>query len=90
MATTSQKYRNFQGEPIGEKEVTCVAGIGDVLGGRLVEKGYDKAYVLLGQFLVLKKDKELFSDWLHEACNANAKQSKDCADCLAEYVKENL
>ena len=42
MSTTSQKFRNFQSEPIGEKEVTCVAGIGDVLGGRLVEKGYDK------------------------------------------------
>jgi len=90
MATTSQKYRTFQGEPIGEKEVTAVAGIGDVLGERLATKGYDKAYVLLGQFLVLKKDKELFQDWLHEACNANAKQSKDCAECLAEYVKENL
>ncbi|GAV04224.1 hypothetical protein RvY_14536 [Ramazzottius varieornatus] len=89
-ATTSQKFRNFQSEPIGEKEVTAVAGIGDVLGARLVEKGYDKAYVLLGQFLVLKKDRELFQDWLHETCNANAKQQKDCADCLAEYVKENL
>lgn len=42
MATTSQKFRSFQSEPIGEKEVTSVAGIGDVLGARLVEKGYDK------------------------------------------------
>ncbi|XP_055349336.1 barrier-to-autointegration factor-like [Paramacrobiotus metropolitanus] len=90
MASTSQKHRAFQDEPIGEKPVTALAGIGDVLGERLVEKGYDKAYVVLGQFLVLKKDQELFQDWLHDTCNANAKQQKDCAECLIEYVRNNL
>ena len=44
----SQKHRDFILEPMGEKEVTAVAGIGPVLGSRLSEKGFDKAYVLLG------------------------------------------
>jgi hypothetical protein len=51
MSTTSQKHRDFIGEPMGEKEVTAVAGIGPVLGSRLSEKGFDKAYVLLGNFI---------------------------------------
>lgn len=44
-----------------------------------------QAYVLLGQFLVLRKDEELFQDWLKETCGANAKQSRDCAGCLREW-----
>ncbi|GAV04254.1 hypothetical protein RvY_14562-2, partial [Ramazzottius varieornatus] len=86
----SQKFRNFQSTLIGEKAVTTVAGIGNALGGRLVEKGYDKAYMLLGQFLVLKKDPELFQNWLHKTCKADSKRQKECADCLAEYVRLHL
>lgn len=29
-------------EPMGEKPVTSLAGIGEALGNRLVEKGFDK------------------------------------------------
>ena len=54
--TTSQKHQNFCQETIGDKLVTDVPGIGEVLGKRLKDKGFDKAYVLLGQFLLFKKD----------------------------------
>ena len=64
MSTTSQKHRNFVAEPMGEKPVTDLAGIGEVLGKRLVSKGFDQAYVVLGQFLLLKKNKDLFIDWI--------------------------
>ncbi|CAL4132364.1 unnamed protein product [Meganyctiphanes norvegica] len=45
MSTTSQKHRNFVAEPMGEKEVNDLAGIGPVLGGRLSTKGFDKGYL---------------------------------------------
>ena len=64
MSTTSQKHRNFVAEPMNDKSVTDLAGIGEVLGKRLTAKGFDKAYVVLGQFLVLKKNRDLFIDWL--------------------------
>ncbi|KAJ8984971.1 hypothetical protein NQ317_007841 [Molorchus minor] len=56
MSSTSQKHRNFVAEPMGDKPVTDLAGVGGVLGERLVSAGFDKAYVVLGQFLVLKKE----------------------------------
>lgn len=40
--TTSQKHQNFISEPMGDKSVTDLAGIGEVLGKRLSNKGYDK------------------------------------------------
>ncbi len=72
---------------MGEKEVTAVAGIGDVLGKRLKDKGFDKAYVLLGQFLLLKKDEELFREWLKDTCGANSNQAGNCYECLNEWCK---
>ena len=64
MSTTTQKYRNFVAEPMGEKTVTELAGIGEVLGKRLADAGFDKAYVVLGQFCLLKKNKDLFVAWI--------------------------
>lgn len=42
MSTTSQKHRDFVGEPMGDKPVTALSGIGEVLGKSLEQKGFDK------------------------------------------------
>ncbi|CAD7000352.1 unnamed protein product [Ceratitis capitata] len=115
MAGTSQKYRNFVAEPMGDKDVTELAGIGETLGGRLTEAGFDKvrgvargtnflnnkyvnvycvnvfqAYTVLGQYLILKKDEELFKDWMKDVCNASSKQASDCYNCLNDWCEEFL
>ncbi|KAJ3588847.1 hypothetical protein NHX12_009701 [Muraenolepis orangiensis] len=90
MSSTSQKHKDFVAEPMAEKNVNALAGIGDVLGRRLEERGFDKAYVVLGQFLVLKKDEELFRDWLKDTCSANSQKQGDCYGCLREWCDSFL
>jgi len=90
MSTTSQKHRNFVAEPMADKPVTDLAGVGNVLGQRLKTKGYTEAYVVLGQFLLLKKDRELFVDWMKDTAGANNKQASDCHQCLADWCDEFL
>nr|ACO15355.1 Barrier-to-autointegration factor [Caligus clemensi] len=90
MSTTTQKHRNFVSEPMNEKPVTDLAGIGEVLGKRLGSKGFDKAYVVLGQFLLLKKNKDLFVEWLKDSAGANSKQGSDCYQCLNDWCDEFL
>ncbi|CAD5123041.1 DgyrCDS11421 [Dimorphilus gyrociliatus] len=90
MSSTSQKHRNFVAEPMGEKEVTELAGIGEKFGERLREKGYDTAYTVLGQFLIMKKDEDCFKEWLKDTCGANAKYQNDCYQCLKDWCDSFL
>merc|ERR1711915_682376 len=80
--STSVKHRNFLSEPIGDKDVKSVAGVGDVYGRKLAEAGYDKAYVLLGQFLVLKKDATNFKAFLKDEFSVADRYAEQVFQCL--------
>nr|XP_039328565.1 barrier-to-autointegration factor-like [Saimiri boliviensis boliviensis] len=82
--TISQKHRDLVAEPMGEKPAGSLAGTGEVLGEKLEERGFDKACAVPGQLLVLKKDEDLFREWLKDTCGASAKQSRDGLGGLRE------
>lgn len=88
--TTSQKLRNFVSEPIGDKLVSELPGIGEALGQRLQRKGYATAYNVLGQYLLLNKQEELFIDWMKMTSGANSKQAADCYAALHEWCSSYM
>lgn len=51
---------------------------------------YLQAYVVLGQYLVLKKNRELFQEWMKDVCAASSKHSNDCYQCLNDWCEEFL
>nr|XP_060627522.1 barrier-to-autointegration factor-like protein [Anolis sagrei ordinatus] len=81
----TKKYQDFVSEPMGDKPITAVDGIDDELGAKLAAKGFDKAYILLGQFLLLKKECAAFQSWLKSSFDANSSQAEQCALCLLEW-----
>lgn len=40
----SQKHRDFVAEPMGEKPMGSLVGIGEVMGKKLEERGFDKVW----------------------------------------------
>lgn len=88
--TTSVKHRNFVREPMGERLNTDLAGIGPVYGAQLERRGYDKAYTVLGRFLLLKKDREDFTVWLMRIGTVNAGHANACYACLREWSDQHM
>ncbi|XP_054270005.1 barrier-to-autointegration factor-like [Macrosteles quadrilineatus] len=89
-STETKKHRRFVSEPMGDKDVTELPGIGEVLGGRLRDEGYCEASQVLAQFLRLNKDKAAFQRWLKCVCDANCKQCEDCYRALCDYSNKYM
>uniref|UniRef100_UPI0037E74D04 barrier-to-autointegration factor B-like n=1 Tax=Semicossyphus pulcher TaxID=241346 RepID=UPI0037E74D04 len=90
MTSTTKKHRNFVGEPMGHKSVRDLPGIGDNLGQRLENLGFNKASDLLAKFLQLTQDHERFIEWLKVNVGANAHKAKLCTQCLQDWCDNNL
>ncbi|GIY46877.1 barrier-to-autointegration factor [Caerostris darwini] len=90
MMTDKQKYLTFTSEPMGSKGIETLPGLTRNSRDKLMSQGYDKAYIVLGQFLLLKKDKKSFADWITEACGVTRLQATFCYRCLLDYTKEFL
>ena len=88
--TTSLKHNNFINESMKDKVITVLPGIGEVLGKRLTDEGFEYTETILGQYLTLKRHKGYFQDWMKEICSANCKQSSDCYEALHAWREANL
>lgn len=83
----SPKKTRFLSESLGNKEVVEIPGIDMKSSEKLISNGYDKASVVIGQFLILRKDKELFTDWLYQTCQLSYVQQMECYQSLVEWCK---
>uniref|UniRef100_A0A8C3WPY7 Barrier-to-autointegration factor-like protein n=1 Tax=Catagonus wagneri TaxID=51154 RepID=A0A8C3WPY7_9CETA len=85
MDPMSPRLRAFLSEPIGEKDVTWIAVISRELAINLVTKGFNKAYILLGQFLLMHKNEAEFQKWLICCCGATECEAQESSNCLKEW-----
>ena len=59
-----REWRTFVEEPLGEKSVRAVPGIGPAYEEKLKKKGITKACMLVGQFIYFGGDEKKYIDWL--------------------------
>ena len=76
---------NFLIEPIGEKSVTELHGVGPKIARKLKGAGYDTAFSVFGQYLVLKRNQELFEFWFMLLTRSNVNHARKCYTCLNEW-----
>ncbi|XP_037830525.1 barrier-to-autointegration factor-like [Kryptolebias marmoratus] len=90
MSSTTQKHRNLVAEPMGNKPVTALPGIGKALDRNLRAQGFDSANQVLGQYLVMKRDPVTFTSWLKSTSGANTHHAEACTQSLSEWCENNL
>ncbi|KAK2193263.1 hypothetical protein NP493_16g06052 [Ridgeia piscesae] len=73
-----------------DKDVEVMPGINSMLGCRLRQQGFCKAYAVLGKFLILNRDPTIFTDWLTETCGTNIKQARTCHRSFMEWCEIHL
>uniref|UniRef100_A0A8C8LWD4 Barrier-to-autointegration factor n=1 Tax=Oncorhynchus tshawytscha TaxID=74940 RepID=A0A8C8LWD4_ONCTS len=80
--TTSQKHQSFVTEPMGNRSVRDVPGIGPAHGRTLEERGMPRADQLLGDYLKRGRDKGQFQENLKEYHNAKQQWNERIASWL--------
>jgi len=84
------KNRNFVNEPMGNKDVTEVSGVGPITGKRMVRKKFSKAWMLFGQFLLLKKNAPDFCFWLETTFSMQERDANQCCQCFSQWCDSFL
>ena len=86
MAEPTKKHRDFVGEPMGQKSVESVPGVGKVLGQSLRDdSGVETARKLYGNYLA---DEDNFKDYIkHHGGNARAQNGAHQA--MREYSDQH-
>lgn len=83
-ARAMNKRDRFANEPMGNKTVKKVPGVGPAIGGSLNESGFTQAKQVFGQYLVGKGDERQFEQFL-KGHGANAGQRKSAFEGLKSY-----
>lgn len=81
----TKKHREFVAEPIKDKDVDKLPGIGPVAANNLKNRGYNLARQLLGELLLKGDDQEKFCAFLMEVSGANSENQRICYKALKEF-----
>ncbi|KAK9736690.1 Barrier to autointegration factor [Popillia japonica] len=85
-----KKHSNFVSEPMRNKPVGEVPGIGKTSAGRLDSRGYGESRDVLGKYLAVKGDEQRFRDFVMSNAGANSKSTGDCYKAMKEWTNNFL
>ena len=90
MSSTSKKVASFISEPLGNKPVTALGGIGEKHGRELLEHGFQSAGAVVGQYMALNKSDVKFTQFLEKVTTANDREANNCLLSVKGYCNNNM
>ncbi|CAD7078752.1 unnamed protein product [Hermetia illucens] len=66
-------------------ECSWITQNAEIIGKRLTDAGFDRASTLLGQYLILKRNRDKFDKWFKEVCDASTRETDSCFDSLDQW-----
>ena len=92
-----QTYKRFVNNPLSpDQGVQTLPGIGPAYGGRLRDSGITTAQQLLGQYLMMNRNRGVFMSWLWGICilypqSPTANRDMNwCCDALREWSDRHI
>lgn len=87
-SNTSKKYNDFTNEPIGNKLVTSIPGVGNETANKLEKLKFVYAKHLVGLFLSpeIDSDESKMKFWFIDNAKMTARRSEEAANCLKNWV----
>ena len=83
-------YYRFERQPIGNKSITEIPGL-EYYGNEFNLIGYVKAFHLLGQYLLLNKNNEIFNMWLEKEFPSIPSINRNlCVEAISQWTYNNL
>lgn len=86
--STTKKHQLFVSEPLGEKSIDVLPGVGKTLTQRFVANNLTKAQHIVGAFLLLDQDREKFIPWFKQECGGNERHANMCFNALQQWCIE--
>lgn len=84
---TSKKHQDFVSEPMGNKPVTAVPGVGTKIGESMTKEGISTAKQLYGEYLTASSE-DNFKDTV-KSHGANSKSQRDAANAMSGWDQQN-
>ena len=81
----AKKHIYFVKEPVGNKPVIALPGIGKTYAEKLAQKGFPYAFNVCEKFREMEMNQAQFSTWLKTMCGANSHHTKNCYYALCVY-----
>lgn len=83
--TTTKKHKLFVSEPLGQKSIDVLPGVGKTLTQRFLASNITKAHHVVGAFLLLDMQRDKFLSWFKQECGGNERHANMCFDAIQQW-----
>ena len=90
MSKESKKNQKLACEPLKDKKLVDLGGIGKMHAMDLKKRGFNDAAAVVGQFMAYNRNDDKFKEFIKRKGNANNGEAANCLQGVKGWCKNNL